>query len=296
MKIAKIFYPGLKDMPLLIFIHGMGMDMSIWSSPEEARILGGLHPLSALFHASDHDMNTLFGDFRQLGFSVLSWSQSRPVGPLQIAVGELDALIREYGSGASAGVVLIGHSRGGLIGRRYVERNGEAVKGLITIGTPHHGSLMAKWSVHLSPVASALQKLLREDSKGLKKAFRRILGFFGSEGIRELLPDSPLYSELKSTGRKAIRYMSVGGTNPDLIKIGNVSIIELMSKIIPEKVVPEEMKAGYGDGLVSAESSVLPYGSYHRNFHCNHLSLLFDKALKDLVISEVEKMSTSAAQ
>jgi len=293
MKIEKVFHPGLKNRPLLIFIHGMGRDMRIWSDPEKARILGGLYPLSALLRYPDHDMNTLFFDFRQLGFAVLSWSQSRPVGPLDIAVQELDALIKEYGSHAPGGVVLIGHSRGGLVGRRYVERNGEAVKGLITIATPHHGTAMAGWSVHLSPIASTLQKFFGGDSKGLKKAFTRILGFFGSEGIRELLPDSPLYSEMKNSGGKDVRCISVGGTNPDLIRIGNISIIELFSKIMPEKVVPEEMKAGYGDGLVSAASSILPYGNDHYNFHCNHLSLLFDREVRSLVISEVEKMSAT---
>ncbi len=293
MKIEKVFHPGLRDRPLLIFIHGMGMDVRIWSAPEEAKILGGLHPLRAMFRDSDHDMNTLFFDFRQLGFTVLSWSQSRPVGPLEIAVKELDALIKEYGAYATRGVILICHSRGGLIGRRYIEKDGEAVKGLITIATPHHGTAMARWSVHLSPIASTLQKFLGGDGKGLKKAFKRILGFFDSEGIRELLPDSPLYSEMRNNREKGLRCISVGGTNPDLIRIGNISIIELFSKIVPEKVVPEEMKAGHGDGLVSAASSVLPYGSNHYNFHCNHLSLLFDREVRNLVIAEVENMSAA---
>ena len=43
-------------------------------------------------------------------------------------------------------VVLIGHSMGGLVSRAYLRRYGVSrVEQLITIGTPHHGSLLA-WS------------------------------------------------------------------------------------------------------------------------------------------------------
>ena len=43
-------------------------------------------------------------------------------------------------------VVLIGHSMGGLVSRAYVRRYGTArVERIVTIGTPHHGSVLA-WS------------------------------------------------------------------------------------------------------------------------------------------------------
>jgi pimeloyl-ACP methyl ester carboxylesterase len=43
-------------------------------------------------------------------------------------------------------VVLIGHSMGGLVSRAYLRRHGVSrVEQLITIGTPHHGSVLA-WS------------------------------------------------------------------------------------------------------------------------------------------------------
>jgi pimeloyl-ACP methyl ester carboxylesterase len=294
MKIETIFHRGRRDGPLLIFIHGMGTDLRIWNDPKEVKILGGLYPLKAMFHNSDGGMTTLFSDFKELGCSVLSWSQSRPVGPLEIALGELDALIKEYESYTSRGIVLIGHSKGGLIGRRYVEKKGEAVRGLITIATPHHGTTMARWSVLLSPAAASLHKLFGDQGSGLKKAVKRILGFFSSEGIRELLPDSLLYRELENKGRKDVLYMSIGGTSPDLIRFANISILELFSKIAPERAIPEEMKTGLGDGLVSAASSVLPYADHHYNFKRNHLSLLFAKEVRDLVTDEVRKISSEA--
>lgn len=43
-------------------------------------------------------------------------------------------------------VVLVGHSMGGLVSRAYLRRfGGDRVSKLITIGTPHHGSVLA-WS------------------------------------------------------------------------------------------------------------------------------------------------------
>jgi len=42
--------------------------------------------------------------------------------------------------------ILVGHSRGGLIARKYLEKAyNERIKMLITIGTPHHGSNIARW-------------------------------------------------------------------------------------------------------------------------------------------------------
>jgi len=47
----------------------------------------------------------------------------------------------------AARVVLVGHSMGGLVARAYLRRFGaERVERLITIGTPHHGSILA-WSL-----------------------------------------------------------------------------------------------------------------------------------------------------
>ena len=46
----------------------------------------------------------------------------------------------------AAGVVLVGHSMGGLVARAYLRRFGaERVFRVVTIGTPHHGSILA-WS------------------------------------------------------------------------------------------------------------------------------------------------------
>ncbi len=44
---------------------------------------------------------------------------------------------------------LVAHSMGGLVARRYLQRYGAArsVVGLLTIGSPHHGSRVARWGL-----------------------------------------------------------------------------------------------------------------------------------------------------
>jgi len=57
----------------------------------------------------------------------------------------VDALCRETGAEK---VMLVGHSMGGLVSRAYLRRYGEArVARLVTLGTPHRGSVMARFGL-----------------------------------------------------------------------------------------------------------------------------------------------------
>lgn len=53
-------------------------------------------------------------------------------------------------------VVLIGHSMGGMIARNYVQSRGgaEYVHGIVTLGSPHHGSKLAPFAI--SPMGRTL--------------------------------------------------------------------------------------------------------------------------------------------
>lgn len=289
MRFDTVFCEGEKNRPLVIFIHGMGMDASAWSNPSEARILAGKYPISVLLSKVDTEMNTSFSDLRGLGFSVLSWTQSRPSGMIEIAAKELQELTGEYSKHAGNGIILICHSRGGLIARKYLEYNNDSVKVLITLSTPHHGTSMAKWAVHLSPVAALLNRLLKGVSKKeMDSAIQRILGFFSSRGLRELLPESGFYSELKDKKHKGTKYVSIGGTNPDLLRAVSLSLPELISRVVPDIIIPEEMREGYGDGLVSAASSEMPHKDEHKNFHVNHAAVLFDREVRNYILKTVE--------
>jgi pimeloyl-ACP methyl ester carboxylesterase len=269
----------------------MGMDVTIWSNPSEARVLGGKYPVRALLRRHDTEMRTAFTDLEDLGYSVLSWSQRRPAGPIEIAVTELTELVDRHREYTGDGIILVAHSRGGLVARKYLERQDGLIRGLITLATPHRGTTMARWAVHISPLASLMHQLLQGSrKKDLDSAFRRVLRFLSSDGLRELLPDSPFYASLRDAKQKNTRYASLGGTDPDLIRIGGFSMPDLMGKVIPGKIIPEEIRVGYGDGMVSASSAVHPYADIHHNFSVNHASILFDRDVRSHVCSTVESL------
>ncbi len=290
MKLDIRFNKGDKDKPLAVFIHGMGMDADFWTDPARARVLGGRYPLSALLE-KDIEMQTSYHDLKELGFSVLTWSQSRPAGPIAAAEGELRQILLEHSDDASKGLLFICHSRGGLVARKYLEAQADTTRAVITLSTPHGGTSLAKWAAFMAPLATVTARVLQNfDRRESDTAFRRILKFLGSSGLKELLPGSDFYRTLKDKKVRDAKYLSVGGTNPDLLRELALPTPEILAMVVPAKIFPEEMKDGKGDGLVTAASSILSYADEHRDFHLNHASIIFDKKVRDLIIAAAESV------
>lgn len=88
------------------------------------------------------------------------WLESRGVAPIFVpnyrsifstverGAAELHAAI-EHACGAGApNVVLVCHSMGGLLARRYLQEHGEGrIARLVTIASPHHGTVLSKLGV-----------------------------------------------------------------------------------------------------------------------------------------------------
>jgi triacylglycerol lipase len=94
---------------------------------------------------------------RHDGYAVMSFDlggvlyrfNNRPVDHLaQLIAEKIEGLSRRHGFSA---LHVVGHSKGGLVARRYIQHHGgdKRVKGLITLGTPHHGTPTAFVAVGL---------------------------------------------------------------------------------------------------------------------------------------------------
>lgn len=291
MKTEAVFLEGKKTKPLVIFIHGMGMDANMWVDPSRARVLGGKYPLSILL--GGRELRNSFHDLGERGFPVLTWSQKRPAGPALAALEELRDHVRKHGGLSSAGIILIGHSRGGLIARRYLAESAVPVRAIITVGTPHHGSSMAKWVSYISPLAAALKKIIEAgQKKEVRSALLRVATFLSGSGVKEMLPGSDFLRSLSDELMSGTRTVSIGGTDPSLVKIGATSLPALLAGVIPEKMMPDEMREGRGDGFVSAESAVYPNGDEHRNFHAHHAGLIFDRDVREYIVKVVTAITS----
>jgi len=83
---------------------------------------------------------------RARGVAVATITLSHPLGNIDACADELAARTDELRAETGADrVVLVGHSMGGLVSRAYLRRHGPGkVDKLITIATPHHGTVLAR--------------------------------------------------------------------------------------------------------------------------------------------------------
>jgi pimeloyl-ACP methyl ester carboxylesterase len=177
------------------------------------------------------------------GFPIVTYSQVQALmvpfdrGPVAQFKAFMEALQQELlgiPSLSSRPVVILGHSRGGLIGRAYlgdpevkVEDTGRfpRVTGLITLSSPHQGSSMALLDDKIIGFLSKVEEVIpslpndvgREVIDSLKKKADDYVGPHGDE----IEPGSALFRGLESQEpiRSGVRCISVAGTSPRLVRI-----------------------------------------------------------------------------
>jgi len=180
---------------------------------------------------------------RSAEFPIVTYSQVPQLmmpltkGPVAEFKRFMEALQRDVlGDGAlrSRPVVLLGHSRGGLISRAYLgdaevkgDRTGRfpRVQGLITLSSPHQGSQMALLDDRLLGFLQKIQDVLPDlpNDVGtqivntLKAKVSGLVGPFGNE----IEPGSPLFEALEKQEPfgAGIRLVSLGGTSPRFLRI-----------------------------------------------------------------------------
>jgi pimeloyl-ACP methyl ester carboxylesterase len=284
---------GQPDRPACIFIHGLGMDKHIWTDPAKARVMAGMFPFKLLLR-EHNGLKTLYHDFISKGCTSAAWSQSRPVGPAKAGMDELLEVINLTMEIKNTGLILIGHSRGGLMARGIAMNHSILLRhkliALVTLSTPHQGTDMARWAVHLSPLASVLKPLVPDSKHGtLLKAARRSIDFMKSTGVRELLADSEFLKGLDANKPEGSYCLSAGGTNSTLISLPGLNRLpDVLEKLL--KSIPEEMSEGCGDGLVSTRSAVMPFSDEHINFPVNHAEIVVDQEVRKKIMERIQRL------
>jgi triacylglycerol esterase/lipase EstA (alpha/beta hydrolase family) len=107
----------------VVLVHGVGCNAGVWTGLRRYLVARGIAPVYAL-------------------------SYGPPLASIEHFAEQLGALIAEVrGATGAAQVVVVTHSMGGLVARAYLRRfGGASVRKLITIGTPHNGSMHA-WTM-----------------------------------------------------------------------------------------------------------------------------------------------------
>lgn len=312
---------GEKQGPLCLFVHGLGMSHHIWVKPEESKILGGRYPVGLFLSRPPGSkknireikrftsgepppiLKTPLHDLQETGYTVLAYSQQRPVGGIDVLLEEIGDILDEYADLTRRGIIFITHSRGGILARLAIQcLDIKKPLGLITIATPHKGSSMADMARLLLPVTKVLYPFFARSEQGtVKDAIKRVMDFLSSPAVKELTLQSELVEGIKVQRIKGIKVLSFGGTKPTLFTLYKwhkdcmqyrkvFSIPEILTGYLPERMVPDELKKGKGDSLVTADSAVAPEALAHYNYYQNHAGLIFNRYLRKRIQQFVREL------
>jgi pimeloyl-ACP methyl ester carboxylesterase len=333
--------PSLPGKPWVILIHGLGMTHRSWIDPFAETLLGGLipfdyvltdiDPLSSpvkLFNSKRLGCSpplrvsqTLPQSFWEVlskeGYGIITWSQGSPWGKVVHAIEELQIILEDLPRRDK--IVLLGHSRGGIIARKYLQDERpecERISGIALLGAPNHGSQIAKLTqifsrIHLSGLFGAgkgrRSGTREEKDQPLLLRLIRILGDYSHQAaIRELAPRSDFMKELvfkesEEIARK-VAYLNLIGTRSDFIRLYRLgptpsskpkllfSLLGSLEKMIPHRLILPEIKPGRGDGQVSVESATLPWAKFNHLLPVNHAQFLVNSGVNNMVNSFINNI------
>jgi len=325
------------DREVILFLHGLGGNKADWSFPawrsyhwdhergpanreSDNHLTPPLNPWDILpeFSLSDlrDDVRCWAGVLTSLGHTVINYSQDGPQRPVEVPLEQLEERIVPFirskvlvGPLAGKRVVVLCHSRGGILVRAYIHRQpqeaSEWIGQVITLCSPHQGTLAPRAKQRLVDAATALGLF---PFPPLVSAVSRVTGWLDeTPGANQLLPDDPIFSELAvpadvpdiefaTFGGTSVRYTRVYswhftpdsyipnfGDFPDIrfdwtMFPVQLPVVSPALECLPDVVVDDEQDEGEGDGLVAADLARLP-GAPHESLPINHAEALWDEEL-----------------
>jgi len=313
-------HKGNPGKPVIVFIHGLAMDKNFWLNPLETKAFAKNVPLKYLaarkprfanstkkitIGSVPEKINCLWDAVIHEGFSAVCWSQTRPVGPISVAVEELkDVVSRVRNKFSSKPLAFVCHSRGGLVARKFMESRPEGIKALITIASPHGGSSLSKIGKYIEPLTKPLKAIVPKDTHStVSRIIKNLRELVDGKALKELMPDSAFIKNLKDAPINGIHYLSFGGRKTALLNIykwervdGNVkarsilTIPDSLFNLIPASSRPLELIPGKGDFMVTAESSVLPWTTQHYNVQANHFTISWNKKVMEKTMEVLRQL------
>ena len=208
------------------------------------------------------------------GVSILNYPNDQPIRESARFFAETLRALPQQGIGE---ITIVAHSMGGLVSREMLSdilpscvapvcRKPRVVR-LIMVGTPNHGSYLARFR-GLSELREQLSRLLDGEAGWLDSIFDGA----GEAGL-DLTPGSPFLEQLNSRAYPAdtAMYVIAGIIAKDQAKELANLIDDSTGSESDSLVVP--LAEGIGDGLVSLESATLPGVPLFR-VSGNHLSII----------------------
>jgi pimeloyl-ACP methyl ester carboxylesterase len=226
------------------------VDLGVHSWPPVGRLPG----LEARYHLSPRlvansrgidgsDDRSWWHALAEAGFPIFTYSQvgslmlpleGGPVAEFTRFMHTLQQDVLNDSAHKLRSVVIVGHSRGGLVGRAFLGSPHfkaarsvllPRVHGLITLSSPHQGSHMAlmddKIISFLDKVEKVVPKLPNDVGKEAIRALKqKVDDYVGPHGD-EIEPNSPLFRALEAQEpiQPGVRCISVGGASPRLLRI-----------------------------------------------------------------------------
>ncbi|MHA1557003.1 MAG: esterase/lipase family protein [Candidatus Heimdallarchaeota archaeon] len=182
----------------------------------------------------------VFSTLMREGHEVLAYSQQDATGDIDISTKELEIIIngikKIYGNRR---LVLVGHSRGGICIRRYLDlyTNSEVEK-IITLSTPHGGSQFTNIKMLKEPAKIFLNK---SNIKGIWDASgnREVRDLF----YEQMVPNSEFLLNLNDRQKsKGIEYITAGGTNAHYAHIYTWSVTQKVTRSLMTDIFSFQIK------------------------------------------------------